>query len=73
MALEIEATYENGILKPDQDLPLENGQRVRLSIQPTGGRARASHGLLGWKGTHEELEQFLGPENHPWATEDDLH
>jgi len=30
MNLEFEATYENGILKPDQELPLQNGQRIRL-------------------------------------------
>lgn len=31
--LEIEAIYENGVLKPDQPLPLEEHQHVRLTIQ----------------------------------------
>jgi predicted DNA-binding antitoxin AbrB/MazE fold protein len=68
MALEIEAVYENGVLKLDYQLPLENGQRVRVTVQPVMGRARQSAGLMGWKGTHEELEEFLGPDNHPWAS-----
>ena len=57
MAFEIEATYENGILKPERELPLENGQRVRLTIQPRGGRARSSYGLMGWKGDPAIIEQ----------------
>lgn len=31
--LEIGAIYENGVLKPDQPLPLEEHQQVRLIIQ----------------------------------------
>lgn len=39
--LELEATYEHGTLKLDQELPLENGQRVRLIIQQSLGQAKA--------------------------------
>jgi predicted DNA-binding antitoxin AbrB/MazE fold protein len=29
-----EAVYENGVLRPDQPLPLNDRQRVRISVQP---------------------------------------
>lgn len=67
MPIEIEATYENGMLKLERELPLTNGQKVRLTIHPSGGRAKQSHGLIAWKGSSEDLEHLLGPDNQPWA------
>jgi len=67
--MEIEATYDDGVLKPDHSLPLEKGQRVRLTISSHGSRARASAGLIPWNGDPQELEQLLGPDNQPWANE----
>jgi predicted DNA-binding antitoxin AbrB/MazE fold protein len=46
MSLEIEAVYEKGVLKLQRPLAMEDGQRVRVTIQPIGGRARQSYGLL---------------------------
>jgi predicted DNA-binding antitoxin AbrB/MazE fold protein len=66
MGLEIEAVYENGVLKPDHALPLENGQRVTLTIRKPGGRARASAGIFPWQGDRKDLAQLLGADNHPW-------
>lgn len=66
MNLEIEAVYENGVLKLDRPLPLQEQQRVKLTVQVPGGRARLSYGLIGWKGDPKELEYLLGPDNHPW-------
>lgn len=40
MSLEVEATYEHGMLKPAQALPLEEGQKVSLVFQPVGGAAQ---------------------------------
>jgi predicted DNA-binding antitoxin AbrB/MazE fold protein len=54
--LEIEAVYENGVLKPTQPLPLEECQHVRLTIQVKTSRIRQSAGLIRWKGSAEELE-----------------
>ena len=34
MSLEVEATYQNGVLKPSQELPLQEGQKVTITIQP---------------------------------------
>jgi predicted DNA-binding antitoxin AbrB/MazE fold protein len=69
MLLEVEATYDDGVLKPDQHLPLTKGQRVRLTISSPGGRAKGSAGLIPWNGDPKELEHLLGPDNQPWANE----
>jgi predicted DNA-binding antitoxin AbrB/MazE fold protein len=73
MGLEIVAVYDNGVLKLERELPLENGQKVLLTIHPPGGRAKKSYGLMGWTGSSEDLEKLLGPENLPWVPENDLH
>jgi len=69
MSLQVEATYENGVLKPDQKLPLEDGQRVRLTVDNAGGAAERLGKLIQWKGTQEDLEYLAeSDENHPWAS-----
>jgi predicted DNA-binding antitoxin AbrB/MazE fold protein len=63
MNLEIEAVYENGVLKLDRPLPLHEQQRVKLTVQMPGRRARLSYGLLAWKGDPKELERLaMDPE-----------
>ena len=59
MALEIEAVYENGVLRLERELPLENGQRVRISIQPPGNLVAKTCGLLKWNRSPEELDQLM--------------
>ncbi len=44
--LVIEATYENGVLKPAQSLPLEEHQRVQITINTQRSRVRATAGLI---------------------------
>src|SRR5436853_258872 len=58
MGLEIDATYENGVLKLSRDLPLENGQTVRLTIHPPGGRVKKAFGLLRSQLGPEELQRI---------------
>ncbi|MEX2286900.1 MAG: antitoxin family protein [Planctomycetaceae bacterium] len=50
MSIEVEATYEDGMLKPDEPLPLENHQRVRVVVQETTSVAHRSYGIIGWTG-----------------------
>jgi predicted DNA-binding antitoxin AbrB/MazE fold protein len=57
--LVVEATYENGALKVAEPLPLKEHAQVRVTIEPKTTWADATYGMLGWKGTHEELEQIL--------------
>lgn len=70
MSLEIEAIYENGVLKPNQQLPLVNGDRVKLTLHNAGGRAKASAGIFRWDGKLQDLERLLSPENRPGDLEE---
>ena len=59
MSLEVEATYENGVLKPSRELPLRAGQQVTLTIQPIGSAAKRFCGSLRWTRDPEELRRYL--------------
>jgi predicted DNA-binding antitoxin AbrB/MazE fold protein len=63
MAIVIEATYENGVLKPSQPLPLAEHQKVQITIDTAVSRVWATFGLLGWKGDAETVRRVaLDPE-----------
>ncbi len=66
MSLEVEATYENGVLKLDKPLPLGENERVTVSVKPLPIPIRQSAGLIPWKGDTKALEYLVGPENQPW-------
>jgi predicted DNA-binding antitoxin AbrB/MazE fold protein len=67
MGLKIGATYQDGILKPEGPLPLDNGQRVTITIHPAGEPVRRAHELIKWTGTIEDLDYLINaPENDPW-------
>jgi predicted DNA-binding antitoxin AbrB/MazE fold protein len=66
MSLEVEATYEGGVLKPDKPLPLGDRERVTVTVKPQGGRIRRSAGLIPWRSEAKALEYLLGPDNQPW-------
>lgn len=58
MALEIEATYENGVLRLDQLLPLSEHQRVKVVVQEETNHSQRSYGLLGWTGDPEVVRKI---------------
>ena len=63
MAIVVEATYENGVLKPDHPLPLEEHEKVQITVHTAVSRVRATAGLLGWKGDAETVERIaMDPE-----------
>jgi predicted DNA-binding antitoxin AbrB/MazE fold protein len=63
MSLDIEATYENGVLKLDQPLPLGDHQRVKVTVHEPLSRAKISYGLIGWTGDPEVVRKLaLDPE-----------
>jgi len=69
MPLTVEAIYENGVLKPAQPLPLQEHEKVRVTIEQAGSWVQATAGMLGWQGTSEELQHFaLDPELDPEAS-----
>jgi predicted DNA-binding antitoxin AbrB/MazE fold protein len=66
MPWEVEATYENGVLKLDRPLPLGEHARVTVSVKPLASQIRQSAGLIPWTGDARSLENLLGPDNQPW-------
>ena len=69
----VQAIYEDGVLKPEQPLPLAEHERVQVSVQavakePARGnvgvsRAKATSGMLGWTGDAATVERLaLDPE-----------
>ena len=71
MPLEVQATYENGVFKPLQNLPLEEGQKFNLTIQAVGSAARRFCGSLRWTRNPEELQRYLNdPDESSWSFRD---
>ncbi len=58
MSLEVEATYENGVLKLDKPLPLNEKQRVTVTVKPQTTRIWRRAGSLKWTGDPEVLRQI---------------
>ena len=57
MSLEIDATYEDGVLKPDQPLPLAEHQRVKVTVQ-SSRKLRDGFGSIGWRGDPEVVRKI---------------
>jgi predicted DNA-binding antitoxin AbrB/MazE fold protein len=58
MSLEVEVTYENGVLKPDAPLPLDEHQRVRVTVHEEASLVERSYGLLGWTGDPDVVRRI---------------
>ncbi len=58
MSLTVEATYENGMLKPAHRLPLKEHEQVRITIQKTDSPLLGAYGIMGWNGDAETLERI---------------
>ncbi len=58
MTITVEATYENGMLKLGQPLPLQEHEKVQVTIQPVVSIARQTAGMIPWKGDAETLERI---------------
>ena len=72
-SFQFEATFEDGVLKPDRPLPLAEHQRIMVSVElpvPVGPSIesdlefiRETSGILGWTGDAETVERVaLDPE-----------
>jgi predicted DNA-binding antitoxin AbrB/MazE fold protein len=58
MAITIEAIYEDGVLKPKELLPLQEHEKVIVTIQPAISLARQTAGMVPWAGDVETLERI---------------
>jgi predicted DNA-binding antitoxin AbrB/MazE fold protein len=47
MSITIQATYENGILRPTQALPLQENQKVQVTIETLEDRVRLVRKMAG--------------------------
>jgi predicted DNA-binding antitoxin AbrB/MazE fold protein len=80
MTNHVEAVYENGVLRPLEPLPLEEHQRVRVTISSISGdslaplvdqsfleQARKEVAAAGYIPTHEELRRMTAKETSSWS------
>ena len=58
MAITVEAIYENGVLRPVQPLPLQEQEKVRVTIEPDLTWAERTAGMLHWSGDPELLRRI---------------
>ncbi len=58
MSLEVEATYQDGMLKLDQPLPLAESERVFVTVRSKVSRIRRLSGMLRWTGDPETLRKI---------------
>ena len=63
MTIAVEATYENGILRPARPLPLREHEQVQITVQSPVGGLPDLYGIMRFKGTLEEADYFaMDPE-----------
>ena len=63
MPLTVEATYEHGVLKPAQPLPLKEHELVQITVHRRLSNLADSYGIMAFKGTPEEADYFaMDPE-----------
>jgi predicted DNA-binding antitoxin AbrB/MazE fold protein len=66
MPITVEATYEDGVLKLAEPLPLQQSQKVRITVHSESSPILRAYGIMGWTGDAETLERFaLDPEFDP--------
>jgi predicted DNA-binding antitoxin AbrB/MazE fold protein len=58
MAIVVEATYENGVLKPAEPLPLKEHEQVHITVQPKTNWVDETYGILGWTGDRDDLRSL---------------
>jgi predicted DNA-binding antitoxin AbrB/MazE fold protein len=66
MAIVVEATYENGVLRPAEPLPLGEHEKVEITIRTGTSPIVQAYGIMGWKGSAELADRFArDPELDP--------
>lgn len=58
MTITIDATYEDGVLKPAQPLPLAEHERVSVTIASAASWVERTAGMLKWTGDPETLRRI---------------
>jgi predicted DNA-binding antitoxin AbrB/MazE fold protein len=69
--LEIDAVYENGVLKLPRELPVVDGATVRITIHPPNRPGVVKRVRIASTLSHGEREQLLAdPEEGLWVNRD---
>ena len=63
-ALEIDVVYENGALKLPRELPIPDGQKVRITIHAMGSAVQRLVGSVAWPGSVEDLDTLIHSEDN---------
>ena len=58
MPINVEAIYENGVLKPTAPLPIKEHEKVQITVH-SASPLLAAYGIMGWQGTSAELDRLL--------------
>jgi len=58
MAITVEATYENGILKLASPLPFKEHEKVEVTVRVKSNWVEETAGLLKWTGDAETLRDL---------------
>lgn len=58
MAITVEATFEDGVLKPKQPLALKEHEQVKVTIHSPISLARQTAGMIPWSGDAQTLERI---------------
>jgi predicted DNA-binding antitoxin AbrB/MazE fold protein len=59
MTITVEATYENGMLKPAQPLPLKEREQVQVTVHTRSSVADQTYGMIGWAGDADTFNRLL--------------
>ena len=66
MIITIEATYENGMLKLKEPLPLKENETVKVTVQTSADIGQQAAGKIHWTGALEDLDYLIqSVENDP--------
>lgn len=66
MTMTIEAIYENGVLKPATALPLQEHEKVQITLHTAATPLSQASGVVTWKGDPATFDRFaLDPELDP--------
>jgi predicted DNA-binding antitoxin AbrB/MazE fold protein len=57
--VEVEVVYEHGTLRLPHELPLQEGEKVTITIHPTGRSVQRRRGVIDWKGSQEDLDYLI--------------
>lgn len=58
MAITVEAVYEGGVLKLAQPLPVNDGDKIRITAESALTWAEQTAGILPWTGNPEILRRI---------------